>query len=86
VIGITIGDLTDGTIVANLGYESIRHPTPVFHGDTIYAETSIVSKRDSQSRPNCGIVTMTHVGRNQNGVVVVEVTRSALFLKRQATE
>ncbi len=82
VIGMTVSDLTDGTIIANLGYENIKHPKPVFHGDTIYAETVVVSKRESKSRPNCGIVTLTHYGKNQDGVVVVEVTRSALFLKR----
>jgi acyl dehydratase len=82
VIGMTVADLTDGTIVANLGYENVKHPHPVFHGDTIYAETTIVAKRESKSRPNCGIVTLTHSGKNQDGVVVVEVTRSALFLRR----
>ncbi len=82
VIGITVSDLTEGTIVANLGYENVKHPKPVFHGDTITAETTVVRKRESQSRPNCGIVTLTHVGRNQHGDAVVEVTRSALFLKR----
>lgn len=86
VVGITVTDLTDGTIIANLGYENIRHPHPVFHGDTIYVETTVVSRRESRSRPNCGIVTLTHYGRNQDGVIVVEVTRSALFLKRQAPE
>ncbi len=82
VIGMSVAELTDGTIVANLGYENIKHPKPVFHGDTIYAETSIVAKRESKSRPECGIITMRHVGRNQAGVTVVEITRSALFLKR----
>ena len=82
VIGISVNDLTDGTIVANLGYENIKHPQPVFHGDTIYAETSIVSKRESKSRPDCGIVTLSHTGRNQTGETVVEITRTALFLKR----
>lgn len=85
VVGISVADLTDGTIVANLGYENVKHPNPVFHGDTIYAATTVVSKRESKSRPECGIVTLTHVGRNQHGVVVVEVTRSALFLKRPAS-
>jgi acyl dehydratase len=82
VIGISVSDLTDGTIVANLGYESIRHPLPVFHGDTIYAETSIVSRRESKSRSDCGIVTMSQIGRNQHGEIVVEITRTPLFLKR----
>jgi len=82
VVGISIPDLTDGTIVANLGYESVKHPRPVFHGDTIYAETVIVARRESKSRPDCGIVTMTQTGRNQRGETVVEITRTALFLKR----
>ncbi len=82
VVGITVSDLTDGTIIANLGYENVKHPHPVFHGDTIYVETTVVSRRESKSRPDCGIVTLTHVGRNQAGVAVVEVTRSALFLKK----
>jgi acyl dehydratase len=82
VVGITVSDLTDSTIVANLGYENVKHPNPVFHGDTIYVDTAVVSRRESKSRPDCGIVTLAHFGRNQNGVVVVEVTRSALFLKR----
>jgi acyl dehydratase len=83
VVGLSVAELTQGTIVANLGYESIRHPRPVFHGDTIYVETTVVSKRDSQSRPDCGVVALKHVGVNQRGESVVEVTRTALFLKRQ---
>jgi acyl dehydratase len=82
VVGISVPELTQGTIVANLGYENIRHPHPLFHGDTVYVETEITAKRESKSRPNCGIVTMKHTGRNQHGTVVIEVTRSALFLKR----
>lgn len=82
VVGISVPELTQGTIVANLGYEAVSHPHPLFHGDTIYVETEIIAKRDSKSRPTCGIVTMKHTGRNQNGVVVIEVTRSALVLKR----
>lgn len=82
VVGISVPELTQGTIVANLGYESVAHPQPVFHGDTLYVETEIVAKRESRSRPEAGIVTMKHTGRNQNNVVVIEVTRSALFLKR----
>ena len=86
VVGITVNDLTTGTIIANLGYENINHPNPMFHGDTVYVETEIIGSRESNSRPNAGIVTMKHVGRNQDGVVVVEVTRSALFLKRPTDE
>lgn len=82
VVGITVSDLTQGTIIANLGYEQVQHPHPLFHGDTIYVETTITNRRESKSRPDCGIITMKHVGRNQNGVTVIEVTRSALFRKR----
>lgn len=82
VVGLTVADLTDGTIVANLGYENVRHPFPVFHGDTIYAETEVLEKRESRSRPNAGIVRLRQIGRNQEGKMVVELERSVLFLKR----
>lgn len=84
VVGITVNDLTTGTIIANLGYENIKHPNPLFHGDTVYVETEILDARESKSRPDTGIITMKHTGLNQHGVVVVEVTRSALFLKKPA--
>lgn len=80
--GITVPELTEGTLVANLGYENVKHPHPMFHGDTLYVETEIVSKRDSKSKPDQGIVQFKHIGRNQDGVVVLEYTRSALMLKR----
>lgn len=83
-VGISVPELTDGTIIANLGYERVQHPHPMFHGDTLYVETTITAKRESKSRPNCGIVTMKHIGRNQDGVVVLEVTRAALFKKKEA--
>jgi len=82
VVGITVGELTAGTIIANLGYESITHPHPMFHGDTLYVETEILNKRESKSRPNAGIITMKHIGRNQHQIICIEVTRSALFLKQ----
>lgn len=82
VVGITVPDLTQGTIVANLGYENVNHPHPLFHGDTIYVETEILAKRESRSNPARGIITMKHIGHNQAGVVCIEVTRAALFLKR----
>jgi itaconyl-CoA hydratase len=82
VVGISVGDLTQGTIVANLGYTDIKHPQPLFHGDTLYVETHILSKRESKSRPNAGIIEMKHIGRNQHGEVCIEVTRTALFLKK----
>ncbi len=82
VVGITVHELTAGTIVANLGYENVSHPHPLFHGDTLYVETEVTGKRDSKSRPDSGIVTLRHTGRNQEGVVCIEVTRAVLFLKR----
>jgi acyl dehydratase len=81
-VGISVPDITQGTIVANLGYENITHPNPMFHGDTLYVETEIISMRESQSRPGQGLVTMKHTGRNQNGLVCLEATRTALFYKR----
>ena len=82
VIGLSVADLTDGTIVANLGYEKVLHPHPVYHGDTIYAETEVLDKRESKSNPDRGIVRLKQIGRNQDGIVVVELERSALFLRR----
>ncbi len=84
VVGISVSELTQGTIVANLGYENISHPHPLFHGDTVHVETQVVAMRESRSRPDCGIVTLKHIGRNQHDTIVIEVTRLALFLKQPA--
>jgi acyl dehydratase len=83
VIGLTVSELTEGTIIANLGYEKVYHPNPVFHGDTIYVETEVLEKRPSRSRPDCGIVRMKHFGKKPDGAVVVEVERTVLFKRRQ---
>lgn len=82
VVGLTVSELTEGTIVANLGYEKVTHPNPVFHGDTIYAETEVLEARESRSRPDCGIVRLKHWGKKPDGTVVVEVERNVLFFKR----
>jgi itaconyl-CoA hydratase len=82
VVGLTVADLTEGTILANLGYEKVVHPNPVFHGDTIYVETEVLDKRLSQSRPNVGIVRLKHTGRKPDGTIVIEVERSVMFLRR----
>ena len=79
VVGLTVPELTEGTIIANLGYDKVVHPNPVFHGDTLYTETEILEKRPSSSRPGQGIVMMRHTGRNQQGVVVATATRTALM-------
>ncbi|MCI0710826.1 MAG: MaoC family dehydratase [Chloroflexi bacterium] len=84
VVGITVPELTEGTIVANLGYERVVHPNPVFHGDTIYVESEVLDKRESKSRPDVGIVKLKHVATNQNDVVVCEMERSVMFLKEGA--
>ena len=79
-VGLTVADLTEGTLVANLGYDTVRHPHPLFHGDTLYVTTEVVEVRASRSRPTQGIVRFRHVGRNQDGVVVIEFERTALML------
>ncbi|MGE5263697.1 MAG: MaoC family dehydratase [Acidobacteriota bacterium] len=82
VVGLSVGELSEGTIVANLGYDRVVHPNPVFHGDTIYVESEVLEKRESKSRPDCGIVRLKHTGRKQDGTVVVELERTTLFLKK----
>ena len=82
IIGLTVSDLTEGTIVANLGYERVTHPKPVFHDDTITAETEVLEMRESTSKPDRGIVRLKHRGKNQHGDVVCEIERTVLFLKR----
>ena len=84
VVGLTVTELTEGTILANLGYENVVHPNPVFHGDTIYVETEVLDKRPSRSQPDRGIVRLKHTGRKPDGLVVIEVERTVMFLKRPA--
>ena len=84
VVGLSVADLTEGTIVANLGYDNVKHPAPVFHGDTIYAETEVLEKRESSSKPDRGVVRLRQTGRKPDGTVVVELERTVMFLKRQA--
>lgn len=79
VVGQSVTQLTQGTIVAQLGLTDVSFPKPLFHGDTLYTETEITGKRLSNSRPGQGLVTMKHTGRNQNGEVVALVTRTVLM-------
>ncbi len=79
VVGISVSELTEGTILANLGYEKVNHPNPLFHGDTLYVETEVLDKRPSRSRPECGLVRLRHIGRKADGTIVIEVERTALF-------
>ena len=79
VVGLSVNQLTQGTLVANLGFDQVRFPKPVRHGDTLRAETLVVAKRESTSRTAQGIVTMQHLGYNQHDEVVVEATRNVLM-------
>jgi acyl dehydratase len=83
VIGLTVSDLTEGTIIANLGYEKVTHPKPVFHGDTIYVETEVLEMRESQTKKDRGIVKLMHLGKNQNGEIVCGVKRTVMFIKER---
>jgi acyl dehydratase len=85
VVGLSVPELTEGTIVATLGYDRVMSPHPVFHGDTIYAETEVLGKRDSKSRPDVGIVRLKHRGRKSDGTIVIELERTAMFLRRPTT-
>jgi acyl dehydratase len=82
VVGLSVPELTEGTIVATLGYDHVVSPNPVFHGDTIYAESEVLEKRASNSRPAVGIVRLKHRGRKSDGTIVIELERTAMFLKR----
>lgn len=73
---------TSQKAIANLGWEEVKLPAPVFVGDTLYAETYVLGKRESKSRPTQGIVRVRHVGRKQDGTVVLDMTRSFLATKR----
>ena len=81
MIGVSVSDTTLGTLVANLGYDQLRFPNPVFAGDTLRSESECVAVRESKSRPNAGIVTWSHRSFNQRGELVCECTRTALLLK-----
>ena len=84
MIGLSVGDTTLGTLVANLGYDKLVHPKPVFLGDTMRAETEVSELKDSRSRPNAGIVTFTHRLINQRDEIVCQCLRSALLVRRPA--
>ncbi|MCU1552393.1 MAG: MaoC family dehydratase [Glaciihabitans sp.] len=78
LVGSSVAQLTEGTIVANLGFTDVAFPHPLFHGDTMYSETMVKDKRLSSSRPGQGIVTLAHTARNQDGVVVATALRSVM--------
>lgn len=82
LVGLSVGDTTQGTLVANLGFNSVTTPRPVFIGDTLRAVSEVRELRASKSRPEAGIVTFVHEAINQRGEVVCRCERSALLLRR----
>lgn len=84
MVGISVHETTLGTLVANLGYDQVRMPKPVFIGDTLRVESSVVEARASNSRPDAGIVTFLHRAWNQRGEMVCEARRSALLRRSPA--
>ena len=83
MVGLSVGDTTLGTLIANLGYDKLVMPKPVFIGDTLRAETEVHALKDSRSRPDAGIVTLAHRLHNQRDEIVCQCLRSAL-IKRSA--
>jgi acyl dehydratase len=84
MVGVSVGDTTLGTTIANLGMEEVKFPAPVFIGDTLRTETRVLSRRESRSRPDAGIVVFEHRSFNQRGEEVAFCKRSALMKKRPA--
>ncbi len=82
MVGISVNDVTHGTTVANLGWDEVRFPKPLFHGDTIHIQTEVLEMRESKSRPDNGIVTFEHRGFNQHDELVGICKRTALMLKK----
>ena len=80
VVGLTVPDIS-GKAIANLGYEDVKHLAPVFINDTIYAKTRIISKRESKTKPDRGIVYVETIGYNQNGIDVISFKRNVLVKK-----
>ncbi|MBX9605442.1 MAG: MaoC family dehydratase [Gammaproteobacteria bacterium] len=82
MVGISVHDTTLGTTVANLGWDEVRFPAPLFHGDTIRVESEVVDIRESKSRPNNGVVIFEHRAYNQHGKLVAICKRSGLMLRK----
>ncbi|MEQ9662464.1 MAG: MaoC family dehydratase [Parasphingopyxis sp.] len=82
MVGVSVGDTTLGTAVANLGWDEVRFPAPVFVGDTLSIETEVAELRESKSRPTAGIVTFIHRAYNQDGTLVASCKRTGLQHKR----
>ncbi len=84
MVGISVNDTTQGTAVANLGWDEVRFPVPIFIGDTLRIETEVLEVRERKSRPTQGIVTFSHRAYNQHGELVAHCKRSSLQRKRPA--
>jgi acyl dehydratase len=84
MVGVSVADTTLGTLVANLGFDAVKFPAPVFVGDTLRTETRVVERRESRSRPDAGIVVFEHHCFNQRGQEVASCRRTALMRKRPA--
>ena len=82
IVGLSVQDTTLGSTVGNLGFEEVVFPKPVFAGDTIRAETTVLAVRQSQSRPTQGIVTFEHRGLNQRDELIAKCRRVALMMRR----
>ena len=82
MVGISVGETTLGTTVANLGWDEVRFPKPVFHGDTLRVESEVLEIRESKSRPDNGIVIFAHRAFNQRNEIVATCKRSALMLRK----
>jgi acyl dehydratase len=81
VTGQTVADISQN-VFANLGWDEVRLPNPVFEGDTLYSQSEVLDKRESKSRPNVGIVTVKTAGFNQDGIIVITFRRSVMVYKR----
>lgn len=82
LVGISVHETTLGTTVANLGFQQVEFPAPMFHGDTLHVQTEVLAARPSSSRPEQGVVTFEHRGYNQRDVLVARAVRGALMHRR----
>jgi acyl dehydratase len=85
LVGLSVRDTTLGTTIGNLGFEKVEFPNPVFIGDTLYAETVVLERRESKTKPDRGIVTFEHRATNQRGELVARCVRQAMMLRRPAS-
>jgi acyl dehydratase len=85
MVGISVGDTTLGTTIANLGWDEVRFPKPLFHGDTVHVKSTVASLRESRSRPDTGITVFLHEAFNQRNELVAVCKRSALMKKKPKT-